>query len=53
MSAARTSNLCGEVDSGGWDEEKERMGMGYSESVSAHTVITTTDNRGGAKGTNV
>ena len=41
MSAARTSNLCGEVDSGGWDEEKERRGMGYSESVSAHTVITT------------
>jgi len=46
MSAARTSNLCGEVDSGGWDEEKERGGMGYSESISAHTVITTTDNRG-------
>jgi len=46
MSAARTSNLCGEVDSGGWDEEKERGDMGYSESISAHTVITTTDNRG-------
>jgi len=46
MSAARTSNLCGEVDRGGWDEEKERRGMGYSESISAHTVITTTDNRG-------
>ena len=46
MSAARTSNLCGEVDSGGWDEEKERRGMGCSESISAHTVITTTDNRG-------
>ena len=42
MSAARTSNLCGEVDSGGWDEEKERRGMGYCESISAHTVITTT-----------
>jgi len=46
MSAARSSNLCGEVDSGGWDEEKERRGMGCSESISAHTVITTTDNRG-------
>jgi len=46
MSAARTSNLCGEVDSKGWDEEKERRDMGYSESISAHTVITTTDNRG-------
>jgi len=44
MSAARTSNQCGEVDSGGW--EKERRGMGCSESISAHTVITTTDNRG-------
>ena len=46
MSAARTSNLCGEVVSGGWDKEKKRRGQGYSESISAHTVITTTDNRG-------
>jgi len=28
MSAARTSNVCGEVDSGGWDYEKERRGRG-------------------------
>ena len=26
--------------------KKKREGMGYSESVSAHRVITTTDNRG-------
>ena len=33
-------------DSRGWEEEKERKGMGYSESISAHTVITTTENSG-------
>jgi len=28
-------------DGGGWAEERERRGMGYTESISAHTVITT------------
>ena len=27
-------------------KKKRERGMGYSESISAHTVITTTDNRG-------
>ena len=31
-------------DSGGWAEERERRGMGYSESIFAHTVISNTDN---------
>jgi len=30
----------------GWDKEKERRGHGYSGSISAHRVITTTDFRG-------
>jgi len=34
------------VDSEGWAEERDRKGMGYSESISAHTVITTTENSG-------
>jgi len=34
------------TDSEGWAEERERMGMGYSESISTHTVITTTKNSG-------
>jgi len=33
-------------DSGGWARERERKGMGYSESISAPTVITTTENSG-------
>jgi len=31
-------------DGGGWAEGRERRGMGYSESISARTVISTTDN---------
>ena len=34
------------ADSGGWAEETKKRGMGYSESISAHTVITTTENSG-------
>jgi len=34
------------ADSEGWAEGRERKGMGYSESISAHTVITTTKNSG-------
>jgi len=34
------------ADSRGWAGERERKGMGYSESISAHTVITTTENSG-------
>ena len=46
MSAARTLTLCGKVDSEGWDEERERRGMGYSESIAAHTVIKPIENSG-------
>jgi len=28
MSAARTVNLCSEVDSGGWDEKKREVAWG-------------------------
>ena len=34
------------ADSGGWAGGRERRGMGYSESISVHTVITTTENSG-------
>jgi len=34
------------ADSEGWAEERERKGMGCSESISAHTVITTTKKSG-------
>jgi len=34
------------ADSGGWAEERERKGMGYSESISALTVKTITENSG-------
>ena len=33
-------------EGGGWAEETERRSMGYSESISAHTVITATENSG-------
>jgi hypothetical protein len=33
-------------ESGGWTEERERRVVGYSESISAHTTITTTENSG-------
>ena len=33
-------------DGGGWVEETERRSMGYSESISALTAITTTENSG-------
>jgi len=32
------------ADRGLGRRERERKGMGYSESISAHTVITTTEN---------
>jgi len=32
------------ADSGGWAEERETRNMWYSESISGHTVITTTEN---------
>ena len=34
------------ADSGGWSGEREEKGVGHSESISAHTVITTTENSG-------
>jgi len=34
------------ADSESWSEERERKGMGYSESISAHVAITTTENSG-------
>jgi len=33
-------------ESRGWTKERERSAMGYSESISAHTAITTTENSG-------
>ena len=33
-------------EGGGWTEERERRAMGYSESISAHTTMTTTENSG-------
>jgi len=34
------------TDSEGWAEERERKGMGYSESISENTIVTTIENSG-------